>query len=362
MPAIVVVTHSRAQSLSRLLSSLKSSYINDDLTLYISIDRSNRFDEIHDLAKSFDWPFGEKIILTYSKNLGLKNHILRVGDLTSKHNFLIVLEDDLFVSPLFYIYAKSAFEFYKSSKSVFGIALYAPNFNETTLASFVPIKTHDAYFMQLPCSWGQIWYKESWTLFKKWLLECNIQNLEIPSNIKRWSDKSWKKLQLIYLMSSNLYYVYPCDSYTTNFGETGVHVNKSNIFQVPLMYSKREVFNFSTFEKSIAVYDSWYENERLKIEGFCFSFDVDLNCSKLFYDSDYVLTYKKTMNPILSFDDGLFPLDSNIIQCCYNPEGKISLTHKNDIVNSFVRRFKYYLRMLNIKPSLSFIGRLLGRY
>ena len=111
--AIVVVAYNRPHALNRLLSSIKqadySGYSN--IQLIISIDFSGN-DDCFVLADSFEWEWGKKEIVRHPENLGLKKHILLCGDISEQHDGVIILEDDLFVSPAFYDYAQQAYLFY----------------------------------------------------------------------------------------------------------------------------------------------------------------------------------------------------------------------------------------------------------
>ena len=77
-----------------------------------------------EIAEDFQWRFGEKEVRIAEKHLGLKAHLLRCGDLTSEFGSIILLEDDLLVSPVFYSFVLEASVFYKGQKNIAGISLY----------------------------------------------------------------------------------------------------------------------------------------------------------------------------------------------------------------------------------------------
>ena len=80
-PTIVVVTYNRPYSLKRILWSLSQAYYDDqEVRLIISIDYSGD-SEIEELSEAFHWKFGPKEIRTNRENLGLRNHILKCGEL-----------------------------------------------------------------------------------------------------------------------------------------------------------------------------------------------------------------------------------------------------------------------------------------
>lgn len=101
--AIVTVAYNRVKSLSRLLNSLLCADI-DNAPLIISIDKSNT-NEVERYANDFIWPYGEKKkkVITHKENLGLRKHILSIGQLLDYYDAVIVLEDDIIVAPGFFI-------------------------------------------------------------------------------------------------------------------------------------------------------------------------------------------------------------------------------------------------------------------
>ena len=240
-PAIVVCAYNRPEPLYRLLHSIaNSNFEQENVTLIISIDKSNNQD-VYALAESFDWKYGEKKIIKHGNHLGLKEHILTCGDLTTVFGSVILLEDDLLVSPYFYEYAKQALGFYNEEDSLAGISLYNYQVAESCFYPFKAIDDgSDVYFMQVASSWGQAWTKEQWTAFRNWFKqnpELPINNT-IPDYIKRWGKNSWKKHFIHYLVDTNKYFVFPRLSLTTNCEEEGTNSSTKNTFQVPLQLSE----------------------------------------------------------------------------------------------------------------------------
>ncbi len=120
-PAIVVVTYNRPASLSRLLTFLHhSNFEPEDIHLIISIDYqdSDLHREVVKIAQNFQWKYGEKRIISYKKNLGLKEHVLSCGDLSEQYGAVIVLEDDIVVSPDGYNYAYQSLKVYDSDLNI----------------------------------------------------------------------------------------------------------------------------------------------------------------------------------------------------------------------------------------------------
>ena len=118
---------------------------------------------------NMEWPFGNKIIKTYPKRMGLRNHILTCGDYVEGYDGIAVFEDDIFVAPTFYSFMKQAVEFYKDDDNVAGISLYSHMWSEYNKRPFVAEKKeYDNYFLQYAQSWGQVWMPKQWKEFKEW--------------------------------------------------------------------------------------------------------------------------------------------------------------------------------------------------
>lgn len=269
--AIVVVAYNRPRALERLLCSLKRAHYGEEkIPLIVSIDycKGEEGRKVVKAAENFSWPFGEKKVIERTQNLGLKRHILLCGDLVKQYDALIMLEDDLTVSPGFYNFAKAAAAFTKGKDEVGGVSLYKHLFQVHVREPFEPIDDgYDNWYFQFASSWGQLWTKEQWKGFRNWYRRHGGESLRgdhIPANVAGWSHKSWLKIYIHYLIMENKYFFYPQTSYTTNFFEEGTHSKKvENDLQVPMPIKAPSSFSFSSLEESLSVYDSFFENRNM---------------------------------------------------------------------------------------------------
>ena len=321
---IVIAAFNRDQTLVRLLSSLAQSHYSEPVTLIISIDGGGP-ESVKTVARDFDWKFGAKEVIEHPENMGLRDHILACGSLAKKYDGIILLEDDLYVSPWFYEYTLAALAFYKDCSSICGVSLYSYRYNETSLLPFLPL--HDGshtYFLQVPCSWGQAWLKGHWIAFESWYADhCDIDYKDdptLPSQVARWPATSWKKYFFKYMVEQYKYVVYPVCSYTTNFGDQGQHQKRSNLYQVPIILENTAQYVFLRFEESLIKYDAWHELlpeclNRLSGGVFDFDFSVDLHGTKRreSYTGEYVFTSKKCTSYINSFGRRMVPVEMNVI-------------------------------------------------
>lgn len=270
-PAIVIIAYNREQALKRLLHSIeRADYPDGDVTLVISVDRSSDHsgDLVRKAAEDFDWKYGEKKLVFREENLGLKRHVLSCGDFSKEYEAVIMLEDDLYVSPAYYFYAMQALEYTKDNDRIGGISLYNHLLNVHAREPFLAIhEPCDNWYFQFASSWGQAFTKAQWDGFKSWLAvhdNTDLADTDLPRNVSGWSDRSWLKYYIKYLIDTDRFFLYPTISYTTNFGDEGTHAKETvNDLQVPLS-SPRKTFTFESLEESRSVYDAFFENRKLK--------------------------------------------------------------------------------------------------
>lgn len=318
--AIVIPCYNRPSALERLLNSVGQAYYeNDTIPLIISVD-GDANDMVLEMAKNFEWKFGPKEIIIQSSQLGLKEHIYFCGDLTDKYENIILLEDDLFVSPYFYAFAKRAIHFYKDQEKVAGISLYNYEVTENGRFTFKTIDDgSDVYFLQLASSWGQIFSKKAWTEYKKWnqAHEMEFESSLVPNYIKNWGGNSWKKHFIHYLINQDKYFVYPRLSLSTNFDDGGTHSISSNNFQTAIQNTSKE-YRFQSFTESKAIYDASFEItsealNKLTTVFANYNYEVDLFGAKESYNKPYVLTSQNAATSLFSFSNKMVPVIQNVL-------------------------------------------------
>jgi len=260
-PAIVVAGYNRANSLDRLLNALfKGNYYNYTVPLHISIDQGHAQDVVQ-LVESFDWPFGPKELTLHNHHLGLKDHMLWCGDLSQRYGEIILLEDDLFVSPPFYDFAVSALQFYQDDQAAAGISLYHYEIAESCGLPFQPIHDgFDVYCIEWPSSWGLAMSARHWNTFRAWQKAQSEEEIlsHLPSFVKQWEAESWKRLLVAFLRANHLSFVYPRVSLSTHFGEPGTHSVERGLQHSHLL-AEGMAWRFCKVEKSLASYDAWFE-------------------------------------------------------------------------------------------------------
>lgn len=274
---VIAVGYNRPDAMQRLLDSIsRADFENDSVDLLISIDKGQRQDEVKAVAESFVWQNGKKTVRAFEERQGLRQHIIKCGDMALEYKAVVILEDDITVSKGFYSYVKQSVDFYGCDEKIGGISLYKHFFNVCAGHFFEPeFNGYDAYLMQFAQSWGQCWTSSMWKKFKEWyvLNEDGFFEKEnklfdkIPDYILHWDSRSWMKYYMAYIVENDLYYVYPHHSLTTNHSESGEHNNVANCdYQVSLASSAMK-YRFPDFSQAVK-YDIFMERQHYKVKGF----------------------------------------------------------------------------------------------
>lgn len=327
LPAIVVVGYNRPESIKRLLQSICNAYYPEkQITLIVSLDYSEKTDEIEKIINGFSWNNGKLIIRKFSQKQGLKEHVLSCGDFVNEYEAVIVLEDDLVVSPDYYNYATQMLNFYADYDEICGVSLYRHSWNGYGNYEFLPQKNNfDVFMGQIGVSWGQCWTKKQWNSFRKWYefhKEDEYLGDNIPWTINTWGNQSWAKFFYKYMVDNNLYYILPYTSLSTNFSEIGEHNSgePSNTYQVMILEDVGQKYRIPKYDDAIK-YDMFFERifeKEIQIHGIngkdiC----VNLNGFKRNTESKrYLLTCKKynEKHYLCSFGLRMRPIEANVLR------------------------------------------------
>ncbi|WP_019837358.1 glycosyltransferase family 2 protein [Acinetobacter towneri] len=318
--AIVVITYNRLHSLKRLIDSLLKATYDESVNLIISIDRSDIFEQMYDYASKIVWIYGEIEIKVAEKRLGLKKHVMQCGELLNQYEHIVVLEDDLYVSPGFYQYTKEMISKYANNENIAGISLYNYPRNQYANLPFTPqLDQYDVYFMKIASSWGQVWSRQKWAKFLEWSnINPSIDELHIPKHIKLWGGKSWLKHHHAYCAVENKYFVYPRMALSTNFSEPGEHASLDSTYQVELLSDVKSNYKTPNSVDDAIRYDEFFENENIKKDIPFNNLTIDLYGKKYIYER-YVLTTKHLNKKIIkSYALRMKPWEVNVT---HNIEG-----------------------------------------
>ena len=320
--AIIAVAYNRVNSLQRLLFSLeKTRYDTNDVSLIISVDKSDT-DVVECFADGYKWPHGRKIVDKHETNLGLRPHMLSLGKWFDSFDAIVVLEDDIVVSPNFYAYTKQTVEKYASCPDIAGISLYGFRVNYQTGFPFEPIKDeHDVYFMNCAMSWGEVWMRDSWNRFHEWYLQHQEFSIEphLPRRICRWNKKSWLKYHTRYCIEQDKFFVHPYISLSSNFGDAGVHNSEggNTAYQVELQSGVKDIYSLPEFGSKAVYYDGFFENiaicDHLGMSSEELCVDLQGEWHNRLNKRFWLTTEVRNFRIIKSFGLNYRPIDANVL-------------------------------------------------
>lgn len=325
--AIVIVAYNRPCALNRLLGSIERAFYPgfEDIPLIISVDGGGDPD-VARIAQDFPWSFGEKTVYLHKMNLGLRAHVLEAGDRTSGYDGIIMLEDDLVVSPVFYRYAFKALEAYQDKDVIGGVSLYSYRYLDINRLHFSPlIGNGNTFLVKFPSSSGQAWTTPQWQEFRRWLgskLESDRAEMDsqLPVTVSSWPASSWKKDFARYLVDSGRYVVYPDVSLTTNMGDAGHHWPYSTlVFQVPIQFGRIN-YRFTDPLRAVS-YDQFFELESRSLEALEYPGDLppDLEFDLYGQKPDKMISDKLTVSSkkptagLPSYGMELLPHELNVL-------------------------------------------------
>ena len=320
--AIVCVAYNRTDSLKRLLTSLEPAYYPMPATLIISVDKS-KTDAVEKFADDYRWPHGEKRVAKHGQNLGLRRHMLSLGQYFDEFDALIVLEDDVTVATSFFAYAQQCVERYYGDSRIAGISLYSFAANYQTYLPFLPAKSqYDVYLMNCAQSWGEVWMKPQWEEFIAWY-ENHHEDFSLPhlpKCLNQWPPSSWLKYHTRFCIEQDKFFVYPYASMSTNNADPGVnhHGASDTFFQAPLQATLQTDFRLPDVETCEVIYDGFLQPRFL---GRVLGIGADELCVDIFSEkpsclfrryvlSNRVLPYKV----VKAFALQLRPAEMNILQ------------------------------------------------
>eukprot|EP00808_Paulinella_micropora_P021489 g25943.t1 len=258
---ITVFGMKRLGALERLLRSLESANYNGiweraQLSLTVRMDKYDGpfSQEIKAMVRGFHFSQGNYTVVWNKFNRGLKRNIMSVyegqGNPQDKE-FLVLLEDDLELSPLWCHWLCDAIDAYylsgQASQLINGISLYSPYWEEVTEDWFdTPRKLVEAgaavgpYVLSFPCSWGAMYDAPNWAAFRDWQRSVDATDPRFPlhSDTNIWPmQHSWKKYMILWMFLKKKAMVYPnlpnrLQFCTNRVGEDGVNQLFPDMFRL----------------------------------------------------------------------------------------------------------------------------------
>lgn len=288
---IILFTYNRPYHTEQTLFALSKNLLASDSILYIFSDgpkpedpevQKKKIAEVRKIIRKYKW-CKEVIIYESDTNKGLANSIIEgVSDIITRHDQVIVLEDDLITSVYFLQFMNQALGYYENYKSVFSISADRPAYKNLIVPEDYQ---YDVFVALRPFSYGWATWKDRWEKID-WSTDFIPEFIACPEQVKAFNRggddlskmllsqfdgkiDSWAIRFVFAHFKNHAISILPCVSYIENIGNdgSGTHtgryqVNAGNHFQsVPeyprfldVLYEDRRIIN--------SFYSSFYPHKR----------------------------------------------------------------------------------------------------
>jgi hypothetical protein len=225
---ILIFTYKRLESLKNLIESLKLNTISKYSDIYIFSDgpktqnEEEKVSEVRVFLKTIDY-FANINIIESEKNKGLARSIKEgVNFVFEKYESVIVLEDDLVLSPNFLEYMNFSLKYYKEKSEIFSISGYSFPFKKK-LEDY----DFDVFSTLRFWPWGWATWKNRWSLID-WSLpqKAQIEGIskigdDVKSLISKYHNNlidSWAIVVTVNQFILGKFTIYPLESKVNNVG------------------------------------------------------------------------------------------------------------------------------------------------
>ena len=254
---VILVTYKRPSHTDEVLKALRQHNIQK---LYIFSDGPKsdsdlpKIMETRTLFQKIDWCKPE--IIEREKNIGLAKSIVgAVNYVFTKHDRLILLEDDCIPQKHFFDFIGACLNKYENNEKIFGISGYTVPVPDSILSKY----PYDLYFFPRIGSWGWATWKRAWQhlepdlakAYKK-ARDANIDisqgGTDIPVMIQNMMNGQlrdvWTLNWVLSVYLKNGYYIYPTTSHIDNIGwdGSGAHCGKANGSVTPIADRKPTLY------------------------------------------------------------------------------------------------------------------------
>ena len=183
---IAIFAFNRPEHLVRCIDSLHRNPEASRSVAYLFLDGARNVEEaslverVRTVARAATH-FGRKRIIERESNWGLARNVIDgVTRVLAEHGRVIVVEDDLLVSPAFLSYMNQALALYQRSSAVFSVSGYNYPQRIMTVPRDYP---YDAFFVARHMCWGWETWKDRWDK-ARW---------EIPDYDTFRASASWRR-------------------------------------------------------------------------------------------------------------------------------------------------------------------------
>ncbi len=232
---IVLFVYNRSEHTRKTIQALQANQLASDSELFIYSDApknesiERKVKEVREYIRSVTG-FKNVTLIERDKNWGLaKSIIAGVTDIVNQYGTVIVLEDDLVISPYFLKYMNDALITYKDKKKVMHISGWNYPISTKNLG--------DIFFWSVMNCWGWATWSDRWIYFEKnpsklienWTQE-KIFKFNLDDSEKFWTQitsnqsghlDTWAIFWYVTIFEKNGLCLNPTISYVDNIGHDG---------------------------------------------------------------------------------------------------------------------------------------------
>jgi len=279
---IALFVYNRPNHTRKTLESLMANAKFSDSPLYVFCDGAKRkkdiqlVQETRELIRSYE--MDNATIIEREDNMGLANSIITgVTELCNKYGRVIVVEDDLVVSPYFLKYMNTALDTYEEYDKVMHVSGY-----------MFPVKGNlpDTFFYRAASCWGWGTWKRAWDKFepdvhklleefqdKKRRWEFDIQGtMDYYKMLKHQAGgkiDSWAIRWYTSVFLNDGVCLHPGKSLVNNIGhdDSGLHCGCTDVYDVVVCEDNDFIFtsDISENEQAVLLMAEFYQSIRKPI-------------------------------------------------------------------------------------------------
>ena len=272
---VVLFVYNRLDHTMNVIESLQNNVLSEETDLYVFSDAAKtekdntKVEEVREYIKRTDW---RKKFKKVEINKGLAKSIIEgVTMILEEYGKVIVVEDDLVLSPYFLKYMNGALAYYQNVPEIWSISGYS--FPMKQLKKY----PHDVFYSYRGTSWGWATWKDRWSK-----TDWNVRNYQKFLQDKQWINRfkrggsdlpgmlaaqmegkinSWAIRWVFAQSNFNMFTIYPKKSYVLNDGcdGSGTHLGNTDEYDTEIQESGADCrFEILNVDKKIAR-EFWYK-------------------------------------------------------------------------------------------------------
>ena len=277
---VVLFVYNRLDHTKNVITSLAKNMLADQTDLYVFSDAAKtengleKVNAVREYIRKEDWKsnFKKVTVIEAEENKGLAKSIIGgVTKILEEYGKVIVVEDDLVLSPYFLQNMNGALDYYKEDQKIWSVSGYS--FPMNSLKKY----DHDVFYSYRGSSWGWAtwldrWVKTDWDVKdyqafvsdKTWQKKFNRGGADLTGMLGLQMDgqiNSWAIRWVFAQSNLDMYTVYPKNSYILNDGcdGSGTHVGNTTEYHTNIDQGSLECkFESLEIDKNVSK-EFWYK-------------------------------------------------------------------------------------------------------